>query len=290
MKDPYTVLGVARGASQDQIKKAFRKLARERHPDSNQDDPWAEDGFKELTAAYDLLSDADQRGRYDRGEIDAAGNQRRPGGWNGPGGQKRRGNPFENIFRQRKARGGDSVRVKGANVSYSLKVSFDDAMAGARKRVSMTNGKRLDVAIPPGTESGQILRLKGQGMPGIGGGADGDAHVEILIEDHALFTRRGNDIHIEMPVTLPEAVLGGKIEAPTIDGMVSVTVPKGSNTGTVLRLKEKGVKGPGASRGDQYVELKVVLPETPDKELADFLKRWEKRNPYEVRPKKAPTD
>lgn len=291
MKDPYKILGISRGADQDEIKLAYRKLARERHPDSDPGNPWAEEEFKELSSAYNLLSDAESRVRYDRGEIDANGvsrQRKRPakGGGHKRGAHSGAGNPFENFFRQRTAREDAGIKVRGANVTYTLAVDFLEAARGITKRVGMTTGKRLDVRVPPGTESGQTLRLKGQGMPGIGAEA-GDALVTIEVEPHALFRREGDDIHMEMSISLPEAVLGGKVNAPTIDGSVSVKVPAGSNSGAMLRLKGKGIGRSGKERGDQYVKLLVVLPAKPDSELIEFIKKWAPRHAYDVRGKKA---
>ncbi len=284
MRDPYTVLNVVRSAGADEIKKAYRKLARERHPDSDPGNPWAEDEFKELSAAYELLSDENKRAAYDRGEIDADGNRTRRGPR--PGAGKR--NPFENIFRNRAKGKGPGVKVKGADVSYTLRIDFVEAALGATKQVALSNGKRLDVKVPPGIEDGQTLRLKGQGTAGWGGAEAGDAHVEILVDPHPVFRRQGRDIHLDLAVTLQEAILGGKVETPTIDGKVSVTVPEGSNTGTMLRLRGKGLAENGSGRtGDQYVRLQVVLPSKPDKDLSAFVRKWAPKNAYEIRRTKA---
>ncbi len=287
MSDPYTVLGVSRNAPQSEIKKAFRKLARRLHPDSAPDDPDAEEKFKNVSRAYELLSDPEKRAEYDDGGpfSGASGARGRPGG----GGRRWRSgvNPFEEFFRQRTARERTSIKVKGANVSYNLRVDFLDAARGAKKRVKMANGRKLDITVPPGTEDGQIFRLKGQGLAGIGGGEAGDALVEIEVAPHGFFQRHGADIRVEIPVTLQEAVAGGKIDVPTIDGDVSLTLPEGSNTGTVLRLKGKGlVIGDGAGRGDQYVTLKVILPKKPDNALLDFVRKWGPKNPYSERDKR----
>jgi len=277
MRDPYVVLGVSRTAGADEIKTAYRRLARECHPDADPGNPWAEQEFKELAQAYALLSDATARARYDRGEIDANGTGRRgrrtrPGGSSGA---KTGGH-------------GRIVKIKGANVSYEVTVGLLDAAHGVTKTLDTTSGKTLSVRIPPGTTDGQVLRLKGQGMPGFGGGGAGDALVEVHVEPRPDFERDGDDVRIEVPVTLAEAVLGGRIEAPTIDGPVSVTVPPGSNTGTVLRLRGKGLArndgdGDGGGRGDQYVSLRVVLPPKPDPELTRFVEQWSTAHPYTVR-------
>lgn len=283
MRDLYDILGVARGASPEDIKKAYRRLARERHPDRDPSNPWAENEFKELAAAYTLLSDPKRRARYDRGEIDATGAPRtRPGRANrGPGAK-----PSDRAFRGRAGRDGGGVKVNGADVEYALSVSFGDAALGATHHIELTSGKRLKVAIPPGTRNGQILRLKGQGMPGMGGGRDGDALVDIQVAPDPVFRAEGDDVHIELAVTLAEAVLGARIQTPTLDGAVALTVPAGSNTGTLLRLKGKGLLRADGGRGDQYVRLAVVLPSKPDAEFVDFVRRWSEKNPYPARPEK----
>jgi DnaJ-class molecular chaperone len=176
------------------------------------------------------------------------------------------------------------MHLRGADVTYVAEVDFIEAALGAKKRLMLTDGKTLDVTIPPGTEDGQTLRLKGQGLPGAGGGPAGDAYIEVKVATHPLFSRKGNDVYIELPITLPEAVLGAAITAPTIDGPVSLKVPRDSNTGSTLRLKGKGIVDRSTGqRGDQYVRLKVVLPDRADPELTDFLEKWARRHPYTVR-------
>ncbi len=305
MDDPYKTLGVAKGATADEIKKKYRKLARELHPDLHPGDKKAEARFKDVSAAYGLLSDKDKRAAFDRGEIDAAGQPRQERTFyrshaDGAQGAKYHpgGDPFEglseddlfaNLFRR--AGGGQpgGMKFRGADNHYSLTIDFIDAVKGGVKELSLPGGKTLRVTIPPGCEDGQTLRLKGQGMPGAGGGPPGDAAIELTVRPHPQFSRKGDDIHIELPVTLPEAVLGGRVEVPTVDGPVTMTVPKGANSGTVLRLREKGVPRAGkpadGGRGDQYVTLKVMLPAKPDPALEEAVAAWATAHPYEVRGK-----
>lgn len=296
--DLYAVLGVPRTASQDEIKRAYRKLAKELHPDLNPDKPDVADRFKGITAAYDLLSDEDKRGRYDRGEIDASGQERAQQHYyrdfaEDPGAGRfysREGfadegelhDFFADLF-GRKA-GGARMKARGADVSYTLPIDFLEAAKGAKKRVTVEGRHTIDLTIPAGVRDRQTLRLKGQGMPGFEGGPAGDAYVEVHIQPHPYFERKDGNVHVELPVTLAEAVLGGKIAVPTIDGAVTMTVPKGSNTGATLRLRGKGIVDPGShKRGDQYVRLKVVLPKTPDAELESFVRRWADEHPYDPR-------
>lgn len=318
MRDPYQVLGVARGVSSEDLRKAYRKLAKEFHPDRNQGNEKAADRFKEISAAYDLLGDADKRAKFDRGEIDASGQPRnrgfgggayRPGGAaGGAGGFGGFGfdpnaageDIFDEIFGQmRRGRGaggagaGFGARnanrpMRGADRHFNLKIGFLDAARGCKRRLTMPDGKQLDVTIPPGLGDGQQIRLRHQGDAGRNNGEAGDALIEVTVEPHAFFTRQGDDLHLELPVTLDEAVLGAKIPVPTVDGMVAVAVPKGASSGTTLRLKGRGfpLKG-GASdqRGDQYVKLKLVLPEKPNSALEKLIEGWAKSNKYDVRAK-----
>jgi DnaJ-class molecular chaperone len=290
MKDPYAVLGLRRNASAEEIKASYRRLARELHPDRRPGDARAEEKFKYVSAAYALLSDAEQRERFDRGEIDASGAPRARRGASSPfgpsssrgGAAHARRHPFDRFFRDRAAATA-GIKVNGANVDYVLKITFLEAARGAVKHVSMTSGKRLKVTIPPGTRAGQVLRLRGQGMPGIGGGDAGDALVEIDVQPHPVFRTDGDDIRAELSVTLAEAVLGGRVEVETIDGPVVVTIPEGSNTGTVLRLRGKGLAKDANKRGDHYAVLKIVLPSHPDPDLVEFVRGWNARRPYKVR-------
>ncbi len=283
MRNLYDILGVSKKASASDIKAAFRKQARDKHPDANNGTRMAEDAFKELNQAYAILSDPQQRARYDKGEIDEAGAARKPGG-------RKRNNPFDEFIKRRKSQkknNGPTIKIHGADVSYSLKIGFMDAIHGTTKHVSMTNGKRLKVNIPPGTRHEQTLRLKGQGMEGVGGGKDGDALVEIIVEGHDTFSIEGDNVLVDLPVSLPEAVLGAQIEAPTVDGMVKVTVPANANTGTQLRLRGKGITKTNGQRGDQLIRLQVMLPDKGDPELTKFVKSWKFGASHRVR--KSPT-
>jgi DnaJ-class molecular chaperone len=299
--DLYATLAVKRDASQDEIKRAYRRLAKEMHPDLNPDKPEVGERFKAVTAAYDILSDPERRGRYDRGEIDAEGHERPqyrtyrdfaedPGATRfytreGFSDEESLHDFFEGLFGGAAAgRREFRPQARGADVSYTLPVEFLDAAKGATRRVQMADGRTLDIKIPPGISDRQTLRLKGQGMPGFKGGPPGDAFVELHIQPHRFFERKDGNVHFELPVTLAEAVLGGKVEVPTIDGPVTMTVPSGSNTGSTLRLRGRGIVDPASGRrGDQYVRLKVMLPKEPDGELEEFLRRWSKEHPYEPR-------
>ena len=294
MRDPYEVLGVARDASQDQIKKAYRKLAKQLHPDTHPGDTKVEDRFKQVSAAYAILSDPEMRQRYDRGEVDASGQERpqwrfrQPHGADAGAGGFAGGFNVEDIlgdlFGGRFGAGRGAMRARGRDVSYTVRIGFEESARGGKRRVTLGGGRSLDVAIPEGIEDGQSIRLKGQGEPGIGGGPAGDALIRVQVEPHPVFTRDGSNLRMELPVTLVEAVVGAKVEVPTLDGPVTMTVPAGSNTGDTLRLRGKGIRRRGASgRGDQYVRLKVVLPRKPDDELGTFVRDWAQRHPYKVR-------
>ena len=304
MIDPYKVLGVNRNASEEELKRAYRKLAKKLHPDLNPGDKKVESQFKETTAAYDFLSDPDKRRRYDRGEIDESGQPRgfrtsstRSGG----GGQQQRRTRgfgfgyeddadfsedlFGDFFGFGKDRG-ESIKLKGADVSYQVRVPFLEAVLGTKQRLQLADGKTLEVQLPPGTDTGQTLRLKGQGLPGRGGAPAGDAFVEVTVEPHPVFTRDGNDILVELPITLYEAVLGATLNVPTIDGKVSLKVPAGSNSGSQLRLRGKGVQaGKSGTRGDQYVRLVVMLPREVDPALKTEIEKSARTHPYKVRGK-----
>ena len=304
--DPYAALGVAKTATGAEIKKAYRKIAKESHPDLNPGDRQAEARFKAAQAAYDLLKDPEQRARFDRGEIDATGAERQPRTERrfyrdfaeepGHGYRTTRGfEDFEDIsdlfggmFGGGAAGGtttrGTRVRMRGRDARYSLEVDFLDAAKGATRRITLPDGGTLDVRIPEGTADGQTIRLRGKGEPGLGDGPPGDALVEIAVRPHPLFRREGDDIVLELPIGIDEALLGAKVETPTIDGPVSLTVPKGASGGQALRLRGRGVKkrrGPG--RGDQRVVLRIVSPPRVDDELADFMKGWRERHGYDPR-------
>ncbi len=306
MRDLYDILGVKKGAGEAEIKKAYRGLAKKYHPDANQDNARAAERFKEVSAAYAILGDKKRRAKYDSGEIDATGAERNPfAGANAGAGGGYQG--FEDMFRGARGQGsgqgaqfdgsaedifsdlfgfGKAKRQprqgpKGQDVTYTITVGFIDAVQGTTKRVSLQNGKTLDVKIPEGVKEGQQIRLSGQGGDGHFGGPKGDALVKIKIAPHPYFTRDGDDILLDLPITIDEAVLGAKIEVPTIDRKVTLSIPKGSSSGKRLRLKGKGIKG----NGDQYVTLKIVLPDKPDADLEKAIADWRKDHSYSVRSK-----
>jgi len=283
--DPYTTLGVAREATTEQIRSAYRKLAKKHHPDLNPGNAAAEERFKAVNTANELLSDPEKRARFDRGEIDAAGEPTAPEPpryrryADASEGARYRAAPdeefeFGDIFGEFLNRGGEGLRMRGADARYALAVAFLDAVSGATRTLTLPDGRTLDVRIPPGIEDGQVLRLKGQGGPGRNGGPAGDALIEVHTEPHPFFTRDGDDIHLNLPITLKEAVLGGRIKAPTATGEVNMTVPKRSDTGTRLRLRGRGIPAhAGRPAGDQYVTLQVTLADADDA-LETFLSGW----------------
>ncbi|SEL04764.1 DnaJ-class molecular chaperone with C-terminal Zn finger domain [Sphingomonas palmae] len=314
MADPYQTLGVARGASEADIKKAYRKLAKELHPDRNKDNPKASERFSQVTSAYDLLTDKDKRARFDRGEIDGDGNPAAPFGFGGGGmgGGPRPGGMgggfqgqqfdfggegadmsdiFEGLFGGRQAGGGgfasgfgrrqQAPRAKGANVQYRLRVPFVDAAALAAQRITLGDGKTIDLKLPAGVEDGTQMRLTGKGEPGPGGA--GDAIVTIEVVPHRFFTRDGDDVRLDLPITLLEAVLGGAVKAPTVEKPVMLTIAPGATSGKTLRLKGKGFHKKGGGRGDQLVTLMVDVP-ADDAALKAFIADWspEDRNPREA--------
>ncbi len=302
MADPYATLGVARGASEADIKKAYRKLAKELHPDRNKDNPKAAERFSQIASAYDLLSDKDKRARFDRGEIDGDGNPTAPFGFGsgagGPQGGFRPdfggeagdiGDIFEGLFgggAGRRGGGGFSggfggfgrrPAAKGANVAYRLAVAFEDAAKLAPQRIMLRDGKTIDLKLPAGVETGTQMRLAGKGEEGPGG--FGDAIVTIDVQPHRFYERSGDDIRLDLPVSLSEAVLGAEVRVPTPDGAVMLKVPKGSTSGKVLRLKGRGFHKKGGGRGDLLVTLMVDLP-VDDDALVEFVQGWQdKGNP-----------
>jgi DnaJ-class molecular chaperone len=301
--DLYSILGVARGASADDVVKAYRKLAKKLHPDLNPGDKAAEEKFKQVTAAYDILGDVDKRGRFDRGEIDASG-QERPqqryyreyaGGEDGARYRSTAGyediGGFSDLFGDLFGRGagaragGQRFAMRGSDAQYRLEIDFLEAVNGAKKRITLPDGGTLDVAIPEGVQAGQVMRLKGKGSPGAGGAEAGDALVEILVRPHPIFKREGDDILIEVPIGFDEAVLGGKVEVPTITGNVFATVPPGSNTGKTLRLKGRGIKRKGGKHGDELVKLVVMMPDRIDEDLKAFAEEWRAKHGYDPRRK-----
>ena len=296
MRNPYDILGVAKAASGADIQKAYRSLAKKYHPDLNPGDKAAEEKFKEAASAYDLLGDADKRKRFDNGEIDATGAERPQQPFYREYATGDHGHPYtdssgyadfmegndafaELLRRGQRAR----EHRRGQDLHYRLPIHFVESIAGANKRLTLPDGGTLDVVIPPGLVSGQVLRLRGKGAPGGPKGEPGDALIEVEVLPDRRFTREGDDIYLDLPVSLSEAVLGGAIRVPTPTGDVTMTVPKGSNTGTTLRLRGKGASRRGGGNGDQLVKLKVVLPKPADPELEAFVANWEKGKTYNPR-------
>jgi DnaJ-class molecular chaperone len=295
MADPYSTLGVAKSASEAEIKSAYRKLAKELHPDKNKDNPKAAEKFSDVTKAYDLLSDKTKRGQFDRGEIDAEGNPAMPFGYGGGGfrGDPRAqggfggfgnessdfGDIFEGLFGGRGGGGGPfggfggraAPPPKGANVAYRLTVSFVDAATQAPQRITLADGGTIDLKLPAGVETGTQMRLAGKGQPGPGG--NGDGIVTISVKDHPFYVREGANIRLDLPVTLNEAVQGAKVKVPTVDGPVMLSIPAGSTSGKVMRLKGKGFSQKGGGRGDQLVRLLIDLP-AGDAALEKLVGEW----------------
>ncbi|MDR3508299.1 MAG: J domain-containing protein [Caulobacteraceae bacterium] len=306
-QDPYKELGVSRSASDDEIRRAFRKLAKQLHPDQNPGDKAAEERFKRITGAFDILGDAEKRKKFDRGEIDADGREvmrgfsgdpfarggaggGQPGGFSsGPfGGAQFEGGDLNDILGEMfggraGGRGGfggfGGAPAKGADVKAKLDIDLEDAIQGGRKRIAFSDGRTIDVTIPKGAAEGQVLRLKGQGSPGRSG--PGDALIELNIRPHPIFRREGDTLVMDLPVSVPDAVLGAKVEAPTPEGPVTLTVPKGANAGSTLRLKGRGMpSASGGTRGDLLARVQIVLPETVDPELTRLAEAWRKDRPY----------
>ena len=297
----YEILGVARRASEDEIRAAYRKLAKEHHPDLNPGNAGASERFKKISAANDILSDPGKRRQYDSGEIDAKGDARGPQSRQRPGAgpRGRPGTPgnnagsfddfgfsdiFSDVFGGRTsaagARGARGFGARGHDLRYTLEVDFIEAVGGAKKRVTLPEGGTLDLAVPEGVTDGQVLRLKGRGAAGLQGGEAGDALVEIKVKQHAQFKRVGDDITIELPITIDEAVLGAKVEVPTVTGRVHLSIPKGTSSGKTFRLKGKGVANKTGG-GDELVTVRIVLPDTIDESLSYFFSEWRQKNAYD---------
>lgn len=306
--DPYKTLGVSTSASQAEIKKAYRKLAKSLHPDLHPDDPGKQAEFQAVSAAYDILGDAEKRRRFDAGEIDATGQERAdhryyhqyagqdagarydPGQRSGfgqgfgAGREADYSDIFADLFGQTGRRGGAArdVHARGNDLRYHLDVEFLDAALGSRRAVTMPDGKSIEISVPAGVRDGQTLRLRGKGGPGIGHGPAGDALVTITVRPHPVFVREDDDIEIELPITFDEAVLGAKVDVPTIYGSVSMSIPKGASSGQRLRLKGKGITR-GETAGDQTVRLRIVLPRTIDAEMVALAERWKETASFDPR-------
>ncbi len=304
--DPYSELGVARGASADEIRKAFRKLAKQFHPDTNPGNKAAEERFKRVSGAFDILGDEEKRKKFDRGEIDADGReqfsghpfsgghpfggaQRGGGDFGGFAGGGGGGADFSDLFSEILGRGGQrgggggpfggaGFSGKGQDVRAKLEIDLEEAIKGGKKRLAFTDGRTLDVTIPQGVTEGQTLRMKGQG--GAGRSGPGDALIELSIRPHPVFRREGDGLVMDLPISVPDAVLGGKVAAPTPEGAVMVTIPKGSNSGAQLRLKGRGLSDAKGKRGDLVARLVVTLPDIPDAELDKFAEQWRAKRPY----------
>jgi DnaJ-class molecular chaperone len=296
---PYQVLGVKPGANADDIRKAYRKLAKQFHPDLNPGKPEAEARFKSISAAYDLLSDPDKRARYDRGEIDESGAERPTRGYyrsQAEGAQGWKYQPegemdlgdLDDLFAafgsagRRQRGGGEGFRARGADRHFTLTIDFATGATGGKQRLSLAPDEWLDVTIPPGIDDGQVLRLRGKGGLGFGGRQAGDALIEVHVAPHPLFRRDGDNILLELPVSLAEAVLGARVSVPTVTGPVTMTIPKGSDTGRQLRLRGKGIQRK-TNPGDEIVTLKVVVGHSSDPELAEFLEKWSSQHPFDSR-------
>jgi DnaJ-class molecular chaperone len=301
-KSLYQILGLEKTASDEEIRKAYRTLAKKLHPDLNPGDKAAEERFKEVAGAFAILGDAEKRKRYDRGEIDESGAERPEQRFYRHYADSDRRHQytstagfedfvdFGDLFREAFARaeGGErrshagSTRFPGADVRYHLSIDFLEAAKGAKKRITMPEKTTLDVSIPAGIEDGKILRLKGKGQPGLNGGPPGDALVSIQVRQHRIFKRDGDNILIDLPIGLHEAVLGGKVKVPTITGRVTMTVPKGATSGQTLRLRGKGIQSRRGA-GDQLVRLTIAMPDDVDAELENFMKSWAATHDYDPR-------
>ena len=281
MLDPYAILQVSPRATQDEIKRAYRKLAKELHPDLHPENPAAARRFGDVSTAYELLSDEAKRRRYDQAlaAAGAAADHHAAEGFEAG---------LDAFFNARnwgyRPDGSAGPRRRGADIFQTLKLDFVEAALGTRKRIVIKDERALEVTVPPLTADGQTLRVNGQGEAGVNGGPSGDVLVEVAVEPHALFTRKELDIHVVLPVTVPEAVLGAAVTVPTIHGLVQLKIPRGSNTDSRLRLKGQGVPGPDGAQGDQYITLKVILPDPHDPEFIRLVETWSKRYSYRARP------
>lgn len=305
MKDPYKVLGVSKSTSSADLKKKYRQLAMKLHPDQNPGDDKVAEEFKEVSAAYALLRDEKMKARYDRGEINPDGSEKgfsgyqrqhagggNPFGGSSGGGYSGGGNPFgsgfdaedlfSSIFGGGATRGGagasrtrEAARKRGQDKTYKINIDFLDAVLGSKKQIKLENGKTLNIKTPENVKEGQQIRLKGQGRPGTGGGANGDALIEVHIKKHPYFTRHNNDIVMDLPITIEEAILGGKVKVPTVNGKIALNIPKNSNSGKTMRLKGKGAADPKTEeKGDQLVKLMVMLPSSNNSDLEKSVKKW----------------
>lgn len=316
MRDPYDVLGVSKTASADEIKKAFRKLAKKYHPDQNKNDPKAKEKFAEANSAYEIVGDTEKRGQFDRGEIGADGKPRGFEGFGagGPGGFRRQAGPggaehfefnfgggspfgggagggfnagdiFSDLFGGGRGRGRGGPPPKGEDFTATVLAPLDEVAKAGKVNVVLPTGRMVEVKIPRGVEDGQQIRLRGQGQPSAYGGEPGDAIVTLKFAQHPLFKVEGRDLRLDLPVTLYEAALGGPIDVPTLEGRVEMSIPPNSSSGRTLRLRGKGLEGKGGQRGDLYVSLKIVLPEKQDPEFEALMRRWRESAPYEPRRK-----
>ena len=300
-EDLYDILGVSRRATDEEIRSAFRKLAKANHPDVNPGNSAAAERFKKITAANDILSDPDKRRQYDVGEIDAKGDQRRAQ-WNRAAGARRgphaaRGadsrasgfddfsfsDIFSDVFGSPAGRreGYGTAPARSQDLRYSLEIDFVEAVLGAKKRVTLPDGGVLDLTVPEGVADGQVLRLKRKGSAGSAGAEPGDALIEIKVRPHPDYRREGDDILLELPIAIDEAVLGGRVEVPTPTGRVQLTIPKGTSSGKTFRLKGKGVRSKGGTAGDQLVTVKIVLPHEIDESLSYFFSEWRQKHGYD---------
>jgi DnaJ-class molecular chaperone len=321
MRNPYDVLGVKKGASAAEIKSAFRKLAKKHHPDANKNDPKAAARFAEVNSANEIIGDEDKRKQFDRGEIDAEGKPRFqgfPGGGGGPGGFSRSSRDGFETFTFRSGGGGPQGGFGGGgafddilssmfggaargrpgaetfeyeagpsampelDLNASLGITLEDAVHGAEKRVRLPNGKELNVKIPPGVTSGQTIRLRGQGQE-VAGQRPGDALITVVIARHPVLQVDGNDLRVDLPVALYEAVLGAKVRVPTLDGAVELSIPKNTSSGRTFRLRGKGLPAKGKEPGDLFVTMRIALPDGNDAELEALMQRWRETKPYNPR-------